>query len=116
MTDKTRPTITKAERRACFLEGAQDARYQAYEAIENCADDGTCNFDMCIFRKEKFFTEAEYAEIFADAGLSIRKYAKGWFCVNEFHGMAWRNTAFDRTLARVLKENGYETSMHYQID
>lgn len=112
MTNK----ITKAERYNCFLDGAYDARYQAYDAIENCADDGTCNFDMCIFKKERFFTYGEYVEMFAKAGLKVRKYSTGWLCVCEFHGQAERNTVFHKTLAKVLAENGYTTSMHYQMD
>ena len=108
--------ITKSERRACFLDGALDARYSAYEAIENCEDNGTCNFDMCLFKKEPWFTYAEYEQIFADAGLKVRKYSTGWLCVAEFHGQAEKNTKFHLTLALVLGDNGYETSMHYQMD
>lgn len=109
-------TITKSERRACFLDGAINARYEAYKAIENCKDDGTCNFDMCLVKKESAFTYDEMIAIFAEAGLKLRKYRTGWFCVNELHGMAEKNTLFHKTLAKVLKENGYEVSMHYQID
>ena len=109
-------TITKSERRACFLDGALDARYSAYEAIENCEDNGTCNFDMCLIKKEPYFNYAEYEQIFAEAGLKVRKHSAGWLCVCEYHGQAEKNTVFHKTLARVLEENGYETSMHYQMD
>lgn len=116
MTNTTLKKITKAEIRACFLDGAIGARYSAYEAIENCEDNGTCNFDMCIFKKEPYFTYAEYVQIFAEAGLKVRKYSTGWLCVNEIHGQANRNTVFHRTLAKELAENGYKTSIHYQMD
>ena len=48
--------MTKKEKKAgirhIWIDQIKTAIYGADKAIENCADDGTCNFDMVMIEKE----------------------------------------------------------------
>ena len=109
--------MTKIERKEVWIDQIKTAKYMANKAIEeNSSDGGTCNFDEAMLKKEKWFTYAETIQMFKECGLSARKYKNGWLLVGGIHGQAEKNTLWAKTFAYWLKEQGFETSMYYQMD
>lgn len=109
--------MTKIERKTVWMDQIKTAKRMADKAImENSSDDGTCNFDEAMLKKEKFFTYDEIISIFNECGLSASKYRNGWLLVGGIHGQAEKNTLWAKTFAYWLEEQGFETSMYYQMD
>lgn len=109
--------MTKAERKEAWIDQIKTAKYMANEAIEkNPSDGGTCNFDEAMIKKEKWFTYAEIIAIFNECGLSASRHKAGWLLVGGLHGQAEKNTLWAKTFAFWLDEQGFETSMYYQMD
>lgn len=111
--------ITKTERKEVWIDQIKTAKYMADEAIrENPSDNGTCNFDEAMIKKEKWFSYDETIQIFKDCGLSASKYRRraGWLLVGGFHGQAEKNTLWAKTFKTWLEEQGFTTDMYYQID
>ena len=113
----------KAEIRHIWIDQIKTAIYEADKAIENCADDGTCNFDMVMIEKESTFTYAEIIEIFKECGITgackaneYSRYYNGLIALPCFHGQAERNTRWAEAFRDSLKEQGFKTSMYYQCD
>ena len=109
--------VGKKERKEVWIDQIRTAKSMADKAIaEKPEDNGTCNFDECMIKKEKWFTYAETIEIFKECGLPANKYKNGWILVGGFHGQAERNTLWAETFKNWLEEQGFETSMYYQAD
>lgn len=109
--------MNKTDRKAVWIDQIKTAKYMANKAIEeNPSDDGTCNFDEAMLKKEKFFTYEEIIQMFKECGLSANKYKNGWLLVGGIHGQAEKNTLWAKTFAFWLEEQGFETAMYYQID
>ena len=96
------------------------ALYEANAEIRANSDDGgTCNFDMCLVKKNPRLTYQEIIGIFNQCGLPARKmsgYDKGYIGIPNFVGQADRNARWAKAFAKSLKRQGFETSMYYQID
>ena len=73
-------------------------------------------FNGFMIKKEKWFTYAEIIAIFNECGLSASKHKAGWLLVGGLHGQAEKNTLWAKTFAFWLDEQGFETSMYYQMD
>ncbi len=108
--------ITKKERRELWIDQIKTAISMANQAIENCEDNGTCNFDSCLVEKESFFTWQETIDMFVECGLRARKYDKKYISINNIKGQAEKNTLWHKTLKTWLEEQGFKCSMHYQMD
>ena len=109
--------LSKAERREILIDQIKTAKFMADKAIiENPSDNGSCNFDQAMIKKEKWFTYAETIQIFKDCDLSANKYKNGWLLVGGIHGQAAKNTLWAKTFAKWLEEQGFESSMYYQLD
>lgn len=109
--------MKKTERKEVWIDQIKTAKNMADEAIaENPSDDGTCNFDRAMIKKEKWFTYDETIAIFAECGVSASKYKNGWLLVGNINGQAERNTRWQKTFKMWLEKQGFETSMYYQID
>lgn len=111
--------FTKADRKSVWIDQIKTARYMADKAAENVEDGGTCNFDKALVKKEKWFTYAEMIEMFNECGLPAEKasgFDKGYVAIPHFVGQADRNLAWARAFAGSLEEQGFTTSMYYQID
>lgn len=110
-------TTLKNEIKSIWIDQIKTAKRMADNAILANPDDmGTCNFDSCLFQKEKAFTYAETVALFAECGLRVSKYGKGWFSVDELRGQANRNTRWHLALKNSLEEQGFKCSMYYQMD
>jgi hypothetical protein len=110
-------TITKEERKACWIDGISEAFYMANKAIEENPDDsGTCNMDYCTIKKEKYFTYAETIAMFEQFGLRARKEGTGYIAIWNFCGQADRNTRWVKTFVKYLNENGFKAYIEYRID
>lgn len=105
-----------------WIDQIKTAINEANKAIENCKDDGTCNFDMVMIKKESTFTYAETIELFKESGINADKMSEwgrgwtGWIGLPNYVGQAERNTKWAETFGNALKEQGFETSMYYQCD
>lgn len=115
--------MTKAERKEVWIDQIKTAIAMANEAIrENPSDDGTCNFDMAMIKKEQWFTYDETIAIFKECGINACKaseysrYYKGFIALPNYVGQADKNTRWAETFEKWLKEQGFETSMYYQCD
>jgi hypothetical protein len=110
--------ITKAERKSCWEDSIAEAVYEANEADKlNPSDEGTCNFDCAMVKKEKWFTYDETIEMFKKFGcFAYKASGRGWLLVGKSIGQADRNTRWNKKFAAVLAENGFTTSMYYQMD
>ena len=108
--------ITKAERKEVWIDQIKTAIGQADKSIIGVADDGTCNFDMVVIEKERFFTYAETIELFKNLGISAYKMSAGYIGLPHFMGQANRNTTWVKSFEYWLKEQGFKTSIHYQMD
>lgn len=109
--------MTKAERKEVWIDQIKTARYMADEAkAKNPNDNGTCNFDSAMIKKEKWFTYDETIKIFESLGIPARKYRTGWILVGGIHGLAEKNTLWAKTFENWLNVQGFETSMYYQCD
>ena len=108
--------------REIWIDQIKTAIDMANEAIENCTDDGTCNFDMVMVKKEKTFTYAETITIFESCGIMASKMSEwgrgysGWIGLPHYMGQAEKNTKWAETFRDWLKSAGFETSMYYQCD
>ena len=109
--------MTKNEIREVWIDQIKTAKFMADRAIaENPSDNGTCNFDVAIIKKEKKFSYDETVQMFETCGLPARKYDKGWLRVGGIHGQAERNTLWAKTFAFWMEEQGFKASVHYQVD
>lgn len=109
--------LSKAERKEVWIDQIKTAKSMADRAIiEKPSDNGTCNFDEAMIKKEKWFTYAETIQIFNECGLSASKYTTGWLLVGGLHGQAEKNTLWAKTFSHWLADQGFETSMYYCID
>lgn len=109
--------ISKKEIRECWLDQIRTAKNAADRAIiEDSSDNGSCNFDSCLIKKEKKFTYDETIKMFSECGVNIRKHSQGWFQVAEIKGQADKNTRWHKVFKEWLEEQGFECSMHYQLD
>lgn len=110
--------ISKSERRSCWEDSICEAIYEADEADKiDSSDEGTCNFDCAMVKKEKWFTYDETIEMFKKYGCFADKASeKGWLLVGKSIGQADRQTRWHKKFAKVLAENGFTTSMYYQMD
>ena len=109
--------MTKAERKEVWIDQIKTAVAMANEAIrENPSDDGTCNLDRAMIKKEKCFTYDETIAIFEECGVSASKYRTGWLLVGNLNGQAEKNTRWQKTFKYWLEEQGFKTSMYYQAD
>ena len=63
----------KSEIRKIWIDQIKTAMNKADEAIEGCEDNGTCNFDMVMIRKEKTFTYDETIAIFKECGINASR-------------------------------------------
>lgn len=112
----------KAEFRNIWLDQIKTAIKEANEAVENCKDNGTCNFDMVMIKKESMFTYAETIAIFKEYGIDADKMSKwgrgwrGWIGLPNYVGQAEKNTKWTETFKDCLERAGFETSMYYQCD
>lgn len=113
----------KNEIRTIWIDQIKTAINKADKAVVNCEDDGTCNFDMVMVRKEKTFTYDEMIEIFQSCGINgackaseYSRYYTGLIALPCFHGQAERNTRWAEAFRDGLQEQGFETSMYYQCD
>lgn len=112
----------KAEIRAIWIDQIKTAISQANKAIEYCEDDGTCNFDMAMIKKESIFTYAETIAIFKECGISASKMSEwgrgysGYIGLPNYVGQAEKNTRWAETFGECLKEQGFTVSMYYQCD
>lgn len=86
------------------------------EILKNPEDDGTCNFDRCLFQKEKGWTYSEMEQMFEECGLRCSKHKSGWLSVDCFYGQADKNTRWHKTFKYWLEEQGFKCSMYYQMD
>lgn len=69
--------MKKTERKEVWIDQIKTAKIMADEVIaENPSDNGTCNFDRAMIKKEKWFTYDETIAIFAKCGVSASKYKK----------------------------------------
>lgn len=109
--------MNKIERKAVWIDQIKTAKRMADRAIEeNPSDGGTCNFDEAMLKREKFFTYEEIISIFNECGLSASRHKAGWLLVGGIHGQAEKNTRWAKTFAFWLEEQGFETSVYYQMD
>lgn len=112
----------KAEIRKVWIDQIKTAINEANKAAEECKDDGTCNFDMVMIKKESTFSYAETIEIFKECGIDADKMSEwgrgwtGWIGLPNYVGQAEKNTKWAETFEKWLKESGFETSMYYQCD
>ena len=113
----------KEETRRIWIDQIKTAIAYADKAIEGCEDNGTCNFDMVLIRKESTFTYAETIDIFKECGITgackaneYGRYYNGYIALPCFHGQAERNTKWAEAFRDSLKEQYFETSMYYQCD
>lgn len=90
---------------------------------ENPEDDGTCNFDMVMIKKESTFTYQETIDIFKECGISGAdkmsewgSYWKGYIGLPNYVGQANKNTRWVEAFKKSLEEQGFECSMYYQCD
>ncbi|MCQ2589274.1 MAG: hypothetical protein MJ179_02515 [Treponema sp.] len=86
------------------------------EILKNPDDNGTCNFDRCLFKKESKWTYNEMSELFKECELNCSKHSAGWLSVDEIKGQAEKNTRWHKTFKYWLEEQGFECSMYYQMD
>ena len=86
------------------------------EILKNPSDDGTCNFDRCLFKKENKWTYQEMIDLFKECGLDCSKHSSGWLSVDELRGQADKNTRWHKTFKYWMEEQGFECSMYYQMD
>ncbi len=107
--------ITKQERKDVWIDQIKTARYLANEAITNIKDDGTCNFDSVDVMKEKWFTYEEMVQMFNECGLSAYKH-QGCVRVCGIGGQAYKRQVWAETFSKELSEQGFKTSMWYQLD
>lgn len=109
--------MTKKETiKEIWIDQIKTAISMANEAIENCEDNGTCNFDSCLVEKESIFTWQETIDIFQSCGLNASKYNKKYISIDVLKGQAEKNTKWHKTLKTWLEEQGFKCSMHYQMD
>ena len=112
----------KSEIRKIWIDQIKTAMNKADEAIEGCEDNGTCNFDMAMIKKESTFTYAEIIEIFNECGIRADKMSEwsrhysGYIGLPNYKGQGERNTKWAKTFADSLKEQGFTVSMYYQMD
>jgi len=112
----------KEEIKKIWIDQIKTAINKANEAIENCEDNGTCNFDMVMIKKESTFTYAETIEIFKECGINADKMSEwgshwaGWIGLPHYVGQAEKNTKWAETFRDGLEEEHFETSMYYQCD
>lgn len=112
----------KEEIRKIWIDQIKTAMNKADKAIEGCEDNGTCNFDMVMIRKEKIFTYDETIAIFKECGINASRgsewsrYYTGLIGLPNYKGQAERNTKWAETFGESLKEQGFEISMYYQCD
>lgn len=117
--NKTEKAIIKS----IWIDQIKTAINKADNAIINCEDNGTCNFDMVMVRKESHFTYAETIDIFKECGISgackateYSRYYSGLIALPCFHGQAEKNTRWAEVFSDGLKGQGFTTSMYYQCD
>ena len=112
----------KAETRRIWIDQIKTAINKANEFIKNCEDNGTCNFDMVMIKKEPVFTYAETIDIFKECGINASKmtewsrYYSGLIGLPHYVGQAEKNTKWAETFGKALEEQGFKTSMYYQCD
>jgi hypothetical protein len=112
----------KSEIRKIWIDQIKTAMNKADEAIEGCEDNGTCNFDMVMIKKESTFTYAETIEIFNECGIRADKMSEwgrhysGYIGLPNYKGQGERNTKWAEAFGESLKEQGFEVSMYYQCD
>lgn len=112
--------ITKAERKEVWIDQIKTAIHIADKALaENPEDGGSCNFDSAMIKKEKWFTYDETIAMFKECGLLAYKmsgFYKGFIQVWGKGGQANSRTRWAKAFAKALEEQGFETSMYYQLD
>ena len=110
----------KAEIKKIWIDQIKTAVHEANNAVElNPNDDGTCNFDMCLVKRERRFTYQETIGMFKECGLPARKmggYNSGYVGVPHYVGQAEKNTRWAKNFAESLNRQGFQTSMYYQVD
>lgn len=106
--------------KAVWIDQIKTAMYAANNAVKfNSEDGGTCNFDMCLIKKEKIFSIAETQAIFAECGLQTRVMKgcdKGYIGIPHFVGQGNKNTRWVKAFKKSLERQGFVTSIFYQID
>ena len=112
--------MKKAEIRPVWIDQIKTAICLADAAFaENPEDGGTYNFDAAMIKKEKAFTYQETIDMFKECGLNAYRmsgYFKGWIKINGKGGQANSRTRWAKTFKNALEEQGFETSMYYQMD
>lgn len=95
------------------------ANQRGLTAAECVNDDGTCCMDSVVWNKSVSLTYAEMIQICKDCGLYAYKgdypYQKSVIICGGI-GQGEKRTTWAETMAKELKDRGYETSVYYQMD
>lgn len=82
-------------------------------------DGGTCNFDAPTLRLERW-KKTEIEEAITGAGLRYFEHRlfgiKYYVICGGTYGQGNRRTAMAEAMSKILKNEGYEASMYYQMD
>lgn len=112
--------ITKAERKEVWIDQIKTAIFAANNAVKyNPEDNGICNSDSTMVKKEKGFTYDETIAMFKECGLYVYRGSdrnKGWIIIYTPYGRANAHTRWAEAFEKSLKRQGFETSMYYQCD
>ena len=112
--------MKKSEIRPVWIDQIKTAIRIADKVLtENPEDGGTCNFDRAMVKRESLFTYQETIDIFKECGLNADKmcgHYKGWIDIVGKGGIANSRTRWAKAFAKSLEEQGFETSMYYQMD
>lgn len=112
--------MTKQERKEMWKEQILQAKRNADLAASVSDDGGACNFDMALVRKEPCLTYGETVALFRECGIRnperMMGIHGGYIGLPHHAGQANRNTVWAETFARTLAENGFHTTVYYQID
>lgn len=115
--------LEKEDVKHIWIDQIKTAKKYADSVIEqNGSDDGTCNFDMCLVKREKMFTYDETIAIFEECGVKACRgseyssFYRGYVAICELHGQADRNTRWAESFKESLEVQGFRCSMYYQCD
>lgn len=98
-------------------EGLEYSLQRAEEVIKDVDDNqGSSNFDKCMVMKPVTVTCKEFESILSDLDIDFEKMSGKYYKIGSSHGQGYKNTVYAKTLASSLKDEGYTTSVYYQLD
>ena len=91
--------------------------YSEAQRLKDIEDEGTCNFDTPTLMLTPEWKESDVDEAFKLTGMRPYKVDKSYYHIlGATEGQGFRRTEMAKAFRDSLKEQGYTSYVHYQMD